>query len=106
MKNYDLSTSWGTHTVEITLQQLNFKGKLTVWIYGNYKGFSALESSKDSINREEMYNIDSNCKFKIEDEDDWFNCILKDEHGNELEVEDELDNLDDYIVKVEIIDFE
>lgn len=95
---------WGTHTVEITLQQSNFKGKITVWNYGNCKGFRALENAKDRINREEMF--DSNCKFKIEDEDDWFRCILKDENENELEVEDELDNLDDYIVKVEIIDFE
>ena len=101
MKNYNPNYMWGTHTVKITLQQWNYKGELIVEIGGNCKGFSILESSKDSINKEETYN--SNCKFQIED--NWFYCILKAEDGDELDVEDELDNLEDYIVKIEIIDF-
>lgn len=99
MKNYDPNIKWGIHTVEITLQLWDYKGKITTEIGGNCKGFSILESAKDEINE----NAKSNCKFKIID--DWFRCELKDDRGDELEVEDELDNLDNHIVKIEIIDF-
>lgn len=99
MKNYDPNIMWGTHTIEVTLQQWEYKGKITTEIGGNCRGFSILESAKDEINQKSR----SNCKFKIIE--DSFCCELKDNKGNELEIEDELDNLDNYIVKIEIIDF-
>ncbi len=101
MKNYDPNYAYGKHTVEITLQSWQYTGKIKTKISGNCKGFSVLESAKD-IYEDDKY--ESDCEFKIED--DWFSCTLKDENGETLDVDDELDSLEDYIVKLEIIDFE
>lgn len=101
MKNYDPNYAYGKHTVEITLQNWQYTGKIRTKIKGNCKGFNVLESAKD-IYEDDKY--ESDCEFKIQD--DWFSCVLKDENGNKLDIDDELDNLEDYIVKLEIIDFE
>lgn len=101
MKEYSPNYSHGKHTVEITLQSWEYKGKIIRKIGGNCKGFSILETAT------EIYEYDkykSDCELKIED--DWFSCVLKNEAGDTLEMDDELDNLGRYITKVEIVNFE
>ena len=44
MKTYEgLNYSYGTHRVRVTLQDGEFKGSFSFDVYGNVKGYSALE---------------------------------------------------------------
>lgn len=107
--NYDPNIYEGTHTIKVTLQEWDYTGYVIMTIGGNCKGASILQDALDLDEFED--NIDENqCQFKVLDEPDdedryWFNCVLYRDNGDELDVEDELDSLSDYIVKVEIIDY-
>lgn len=107
--NYDPNIYEGTHTVKVTLQEWDYTGYVIMTISGNCKGASILESAIDLDEFED--NISENqCKFKVFDEPDdddnyWFSCILYRDNGDELDVEDELNSLSNYIVKAEIIDY-
>lgn len=96
-----MCSSWGVHTVEITLQFEEYKGKITTKVKGNCKGFDILEAAKDYI---ADGNNKNNCNFKVTEES--FDCTLKNKKGELMGFSDTLDNLDRYIVKLEIIEFE
>ena len=100
MKAYCPNYGWGEHSIKITLQAGTYLGKIIKKINGNTKGFKVLESAKEISEDEKNSN---NCKLRIQN--DWFYCVLKNTKGNELEINDKLDNFDDYIVKVEIVDY-
>ena len=107
--NYDPNIYEGIHTVKVTLQEWDYTGYVIMTIDGNCKGASIL---RNALNLDEFEdNINENqCKFKVIDEPDdedkyWFNCVLYRDNDDELDVEDELDRLPDYITKVEIIDY-
>lgn len=100
MKNYDPNIIWGTHIIEITLQQWGYVGHLTFEVGGNCKGRDILDF--DFLNEEEA---ESDCNFQYHEEDDYFSAILKDENGNTLEVDGEAEEFNQMLVKVEIIDY-
>jgi len=107
--NYDPNIMFGVNTVKVTLQQWEYSGYVIMTIGGNCKGADIIKDASDLD--EFSDNITENqCEFKVIDEPDdddnyWFNCVLHNVDGEDMQVEDELDSLKNYIVKVEIIDF-
>lgn len=110
MENYENSCrSFGKHTVEITLQSDGYKGTFTTKMGGNCKGGSILECFCDLENFEEDAIVDNNCSLEISQDDDgeyWFNCVLTDSNGEPCAFEEEISCLNNYIVGVNIINFE
>lgn len=103
LKNYDPNFRYGVHTIEVTLQQWDYKGTVRVKIAGNCKGLSLMGDIDESI-FDSFPDIESDCNFEII-ADEWFVAQLKNASGDILEVEDDLDELRKMIVKVEIIEF-
>jgi hypothetical protein len=97
------------HTLEITLQQGEYKGTLKQKVGGNCFGIDILHNFDI-----DTFDIDSfcenNCNFQFTGEDDdgneWFRCVLKNENGEECEIEDEVKGLGWLVVKLEIVDCE
>lgn len=102
--NYDPNIRWNDTVVELRLQQWEYSGTLRVVVGGNCKGRSVLESAMELDDENSiMYN---GCGFEVVEDDDgeyWFKCTLIDAENNELEVEEEIDDLDDFIVSATII---
>ncbi|KZL88688.1 DUF5406 family protein [Clostridium magnum] len=95
------------HTLEVTLQSGEYKGTLKQEISGNCFGMNILNFfSPESLEVE--YLLENNCNLEFIGEDDdgeeWFRCILKDDEGNECEIEDYTYDLERLIVKLEIVD--
>lgn len=102
MKNYDPNIRYGTHTVEITLQQWEYTGHVTQRINGNCKGRTILDFDFEC----EDGNLESDCNLKFhEDSYDYFTATLKDPEGNTLDVDGYAEDFNNMIVKMEIIDF-
>ncbi len=101
MKNYDPNVDWGTHIVEVTIQMWEYLGHLKFKIRGNCKGLSVMKDVEDLGTNEDI--IWNDCAFKINEDEEWFSCKLKDADGNILEHADSLDCLSDMIVKIEIL---
>ena len=111
MENYPANIRNGIHTVSIILQSENYKGEVQIEIGGNTRGVSTLNYIDEDGDwlEEGMEFMKNDCDLRtLEDDygDYWFNCKLKDEDGNTLEIEDEIEFLKDYIVGVNIIKFE
>lgn len=105
MLNYDPNIFNGIHTVKLTLQQWQYKGHVSVEIGGNTRGHSVIECAMD-LYRDDFALNDCEFEFTDDDEDqEGFRCTLKDEEGNELLIEDELNELGRLIVAVEIVDY-
>lgn len=106
--NYDPNIMFGVHTVKVTLQQWEYKSDMIVLVGGNCKGSSVITTAMDLSEQGEEGIIENNCHFAVIDEADddgnyWFNCILYNADGDDMQVEDELDSLPNYIVGAEII---
>lgn len=101
MKEYDPSIEYGIHTVKVTLQQWEYTGHIIERIKGNCQGKSVLDFDFDQF--EEDFDLENDCE--IECDDGWFSCVLHDEEGNEFEVEGEWKEMNELIVRMEIIDF-
>ena len=109
IESYDPSHSYGTHTIRVTIQQWACMGTLTVKIGGNVKGLPSLVDSIADTIYDSIHELESDCNFKILEDDNvqpWFNCVLRDNDGNKLEIEDELDELENFIIAMEITDFQ
>ncbi|MGM0223059.1 hypothetical protein IGL62_002952 [Enterococcus sp. AZ137] len=107
MKNYDPNIRWGTHTIKFSFQRWDYKGFVMFRSDGNCKGLSVL-----LLDEEDLYYqllTDNPIGFESLPEDDegneWFKMTLTNDEGDELLVEDTLEELDGYIVGIEIIDF-
>ena len=101
----------GDHTVEVTLQYGEYKGTFITEMGGNCKGGTILGSFTDLEYFDTDDITENNCSLKISDEEDdegnyWFQCTLVNEKGDTLEIEEEAEYLNNYIVGVNIIDFE
>lgn len=107
MKNYDPNIRWGLHTIKVSFQRGVYKGFVTFVKSGNCKGLDIL-----GIDEEDLYDM----KFKEnpinfewfdtdDDGEDWFTMTLKNDKGDKLLVEDVCEELSEYIVGIEIIDF-
>ncbi|MGS6445971.1 DUF5406 family protein [Enterococcus hirae] len=107
MKNYDPNMRRGTHTIKVSFQRWDYKGFVMFRRGGNCKGLSVL-----SLDEEDLYYqplLDNPIGFGLLSEDDegneWFKMTLTNDEGDELLVEDVWEELGDYIVGLEIIDF-
>lgn len=95
MKNYDPNNGFGTHLVQLTFQQWEYKLTVEVPIGGNCKGLSIIDSAVGSFDH------------KLYREQGEFPCItLKNAEGEELEtdIEDEED-LKNMLVEAKILSF-
>lgn len=102
MKSYDPTIRYGTHTVEITLQQYGYTGHVTQRINGDCKGRTILDFDFEC----EDENLESDCNLKFhEDSYDYFTATLKDPEGNTLDVDGYAEDFNNMIVKMEITDF-
>lgn len=101
MKNYNPNIENGVHTIRITLQQWDYVGHIIQKMYGDCKGRYVLSFEFDDIDD----NFDSDCEFKYHEDYDYFTCVLKNESGDTLECEGDVDEMNDMIVGIEIIDF-
>lgn len=95
------------HTVEITLQLGEYKGTLRQKVGGNCFGQDVLHCfDADEIAVDDVFK-ENNCNLQITENDDgeyWFTCILKNDKGEETEVEEPADELKNLVVKLEIVD--
>lgn len=101
MKNYDPNIAWGLHTIEVTLQQWGYIGHLKFKRGGNCKGRDVLDFDFEYC----VEQAESDCDFQYHEEDDYFSAILKDENGSTLEVEGDVEEFNQMIVKIEILDY-
>lgn len=102
LENYDPNIRWGKHEIKVSFQEWEYKGYVTFEVGGNGKGSSLLQIDGDSLYDKKFK--DNQAKFEDLDED-WYKMILTDNEGNELVCEAEFDDLNRYIVGVEIIGF-
>lgn len=94
MKKYEIDNNFTKriHTVEVSLQYAEYKGKILFKIGGNCAGLDILECVDDYF----IFDIDDyekvNCSIELLGEDDegeeWVRYILTDDEGNTLESED------------------
>lgn len=105
MKFYDNNINWATAEVEVTLQFEEYKGKFSTIVNGDVKGANAIETAIDFIRDGDITINKNNCNFEIDLDEDFFTCDLKDNEGNELNIETFLDDLDEYIVGIKIIKY-
>lgn len=103
LKNYDPNIRWGTHTIKVKFQQFEYKGHIIYESQGNVKGIDALPSDIDNL-----YDVkfQENIPGFQDLGEDWFKMTLENNDGEKLLIEDEWDNLGEYVVGLEIIGFE
>ena len=111
MKNYPMNIRNGVHTVAIKLQSQQYKGELQLKITGNTQGLTVLnyfDEDGDWLDENTTF-LKNDCGLNLTqnyDNEYWFSCKLRDKEGNTIEIEMEIEYLKDYIVGIEIIDFE
>lgn len=96
MENYDPNNRFGTHLVQLTFQQWEYKLTVEVQVGGNCKGMMILEAAVDNF----FSGI-------YKSQGDYPVIIMKDDKGDELEsdvVEDE-DDLKNMLVEAKILSF-
>jgi hypothetical protein len=95
------------HIVELTLQSGESKGTLKKIVTGNCFGQDVLYCfDVETFDDGESF-LENNCELEIFEDDNgdyWFTCTLKDNEGNEHEIEMEISELKNMVVKLEIID--
>lgn len=101
MKNYDLNIIRGIKTVKVTFQIGEYRGYVTYRVKGNTKGSSLLAIDADYLYDTKF--LDNNAQLVASD-DSWYTIVLRNDKGEELRDEGEMDDLNDFIVAVEIID--
>lgn len=96
----------GTHVIRVTFMMWKYVGHIAYKIGGNCMGGSLLES--DFLENETQDNIkhyvENDCNFRFDDEEEIFYATLKDEDGNELDVEGDDIEFRNMIVNIEIAD--
>lgn len=95
------------HIVEVTLQSGEYKGTVKERVRGNTFGLNILNCfDPENIGVDDTF-YENNCGLKIIEDDDGnylYTCTLKNDEGEECEMEYEADRLEDIVVKLEIID--
>jgi len=88
-------------TIKVTIQVRDYKGWFEYKTCKNYDGLSLISDIIRDL--ENMQELNSNCDFTIIncEKELWFAAKLKNSYGDILTVEDPLNDLDDYIIKVE-----
>lgn len=108
MKNYDNSDNFRekVHTVRVTFQSGKYKGHIAFKMGGNCRGKDLLDWDADYEEQENVEKyVENDCQFRIDDEGNIYCMVLKDDEGNELEIECyDSREVDENIVAIEIID--
>ncbi|NEZ47838.1 hypothetical protein FDF74_11665 [Clostridium niameyense] len=108
MKKYDISDNFREriHTIRVTFQYQEYKGHIAYEIGGNCRGLNVMDVDFDCIDEDDINNLKENdCNFKFNYEYEVYGLSLKDEEGNICEMNDiEEDEINDYVVAIEIID--
>lgn len=94
---------YGTHTLRVTLQYGKYKGNIAYEVGGNISGLDVLKIDADDLAWVQDFK-ENTCEFNTED--DGFSVILSDDEGNQLLIDEEYDELERYVVSVEIIGYE
>lgn len=108
MKKYDVNIKFGIATIRVYLQVFEFRGFYDIEIQGNVNGSDYLESAIEADLYEQNDIKNSDCEMKIFENKEGYTCIscvLKDRHGNTLEIDEDIDTLPEYIVGCHIIDY-
>lgn len=97
--------NFGTHTIKYTLQFGEYIGTFTVKLGGNCGGRDTLKGF-DFENCSLSDDADK-VDFEYEElDDEYLRIVLTNpKNGNTLEIEEEFEEFNNYIVKAEIIDF-
>lgn len=108
MKYYDNSDNCREriHTVRVTFQSEKYKGHIAFEIGGNCRGKDLLAWDAECEDQEgvEKY-VENDCQFRVYDDVNTYFMVLKDDEGNELEIECyDSREVDENIVAIEIID--
>lgn len=95
----------GTHTIRYTLQHGEYKGTFCIEMGGNHKGGALLDSDVfETLDNGLITQCD--CELKYDEDYDYFSCVLHDENGNELIIDDFTEeDMTNYLVGIEIIDY-
>ena len=105
MKNYDPNIYEGTHIIKVTLQQWQYKGHIWVEMGGNCKGLDLITGFEGYFECEEGdFSARNDCN--LQEEDGWWTGVLKDEEGNELEIEETTRDISRMVVAIEFESFE
>ena len=96
----------GTHTIRYTLQKEEYKGTFCIEMGGNCKGGSLLDSNVfDTLDNDLI--TQSDCNLKYDEFYDCYECVLHNENGDEMLIEDFTDyDMQNLIVSIEIIDYQ
>lgn len=108
MKNHDVNIYWGKATIEITIQEWEYKGSYKIEMSGNIKAGAFIESGLETETLENSDIIWNNCNLKIEENIEGeriYKAELKDKKGNELVVDGYVEELKDYIVEIKMVDY-
>jgi hypothetical protein len=96
----------GTHTIRYTLQDGEYKGTFCLEIGGNCKGGDLLDSDIFDMLDNDLIK-QSDCSLKYNEEYDCYECVLHDENGDELLIEDYTEcDMKRMIVSIEIADYQ
>ena len=108
MENYDINIDFGKATIEVTIQQCEYKGHYRIEITGNIKGASILKEALDTYYLDNTDVVWNDCNLDIFENfegESCFKVVLEDKKGNKLLVDDYLTELEDLIVAVKIVDY-
>lgn len=108
MINYDNSDNFRerVHTVRVTFQSGKYKGHIAFEVGGNCRGKDLLDWDVYCEDQESVEKyVENDCKFRIDDKENIYFMVLKDDEGNELEIECyDSREVDENMVAIEIID--
>ncbi|MCI6467053.1 MAG: DUF5406 domain-containing protein [Faecalicatena sp.] len=100
MKSYDLNKTNGCHVLETIIQFKEYKGRILRTMGGNCLGRTILDFDFE-IESDAFY---SDCDLKLVDEEnDIWKAVLHDKDNNSLRVDGDSKELNDMIVKNEIL---
>lgn len=105
MKSYNRNIRNGIHTIRITLQAWEYKGHIIEKVFGNAAGRNVIGYDFFEMGFE-METLENDCDLKYNEELDFYTAFLKDENGNELEINEDAEGMNNMIVAIEIIDYQ
>ena len=101
MRNYDPNIYDGVHKIKITIQQFGYVGHIFESVSGNCKGKDMLDFDFEDTDGTE----ESDCNLSFDEDNETFKAVLKNENGDECEVEGTAEDLNEMMVAIEITDF-
>ena len=107
MKKYENHDNYRerVHTIQVTFQSGEYKGRIAYEVGGNCFGLDLLEFSPETIDQDDIDRLVTNdCNFSYDEDFGRFTLRLKDENDNTLFCEEDNSGLECMVVALEIID--